>query len=350
MASHDGKPTLLSLARQLGVSRQTVSNVLNAPDVVHPTTRQRVLDAIDESGYRPSAAGRALRTRRSMNVAYRLYPAVDGINGAVMDRFLHNLVIQARHHGYRVTLFDSPDYSDEVEALVEQHRAGLIDACVLTDTHTHDQRPGRLRTAGVPTVVFGRPWGDLDAPHAWLDIDGSAGCAAAVRHLRGGGHRRIGFLGWPEGSGVGDDRCAGWLRAMADLNVSGLRASSEDGVQTGASAAGQLLDAGATAVVCTSDSLALGAASRWRAAGLRTDAVIGFDDTPVAAALGISSVAQPVERAAAALVDLMLAELRGDPHAERRQLLPAELVIRPTADHPHQSVHPIVQRPQGGTP
>ena len=128
MASHDGKPTLLSLARQLGVSRQTVSNVLNAPDVVHPTTRQRVLDAIDESGYRPSAAGRALRTRRSMNVAYRLYPAVDGINGAVMDRFLHNLVIQARQHGYRVTLFDSPDYSDEVEALVEQHRAGLIDA------------------------------------------------------------------------------------------------------------------------------------------------------------------------------------------------------------------------------
>ena len=191
MASHDGKPTLLSLARQLGVSRQTVSNVLNAPDVVHPTTRQRVLDAIDESGYRPSAAGRALRTRRSMNVAYRLYPAVDGINGAVMDRFLHNLVIQARQHGYRVTLFDSPDYSDEVEALVEQHRAGLIDACVLTDTHTHDQRPGRLRTAGVPTVVFGRPWGDLDAPHAWLDIDGSAGCAAAVRHLRAG-HGRPG--------------------------------------------------------------------------------------------------------------------------------------------------------------
>ena len=329
--SETSKPTLVSLARELGVSRQTVSNALNAPDVVRPDTRERVLAAIRESGYRPSAAGRALRTRRSMNVAFRLYPAaVDGMNGAVMDRFLHNLVVEAQRHGYRVVLFDSDNYSDEVHALHEQHQAGVIDACVLINSHSGDVRPARLRELGLPTVVFGRPWADLSASHAWLDIDGSAGCAEAVRHLREAGHTRIGFLGWPEGSGAGDDRYSGWLRGMAGLDVARLRVAADDGVQHGAAAAEDLLARGATAIVCASDSLALGAASHWRAVGMPSGSVIGFDDTPVAVALGMSSVAQPVERAAVALIALTLAELHGRP-AERHQLLPSRLVVRTPA-------------------
>ena len=322
------KPTLVSLARELGVSRQTVSNALNAPHVVAPETRERVLAAITASGYRPSAVGRALRTRRSMNLAYRLYPAVDGINGAVMDRFLHHLVVQAQRHGYRVTLFDTPSYPAEIDALVEQHQAGLIDACVLTDTHSGDPRPRRLTRAGLPVVAFGRPWGDLESPHAWLDIDGGAGCEEAVAHLRAQGHTRIGFLGWPEGSGAGDDRCSGWARGMTGLDVAGLRVHAEDGVRQGVEATAALLTAGATAVVCVSDSLALGAASRFRSAGRSAADVIGFDDTPVAAALGLSSIAQPVEQAAATLITMTLAVLRGERLSAPHSLLPAHLVLR----------------------
>lgn len=328
MAGTVSKPTLVSLARQLGVSRQTVSNALNTPEVVKPETRERVLAAVRESGYRPSAMGRALRTRRSMNLAYRLYPATDGVNGAVMDRFLHNLVAQAQLRGYRVTLFDSASYDQEVEDLVEQHRAGLIDACVLTDGHVGDLRPRRLLEAKLPTVVFGRPWSDPGSPQPWLDIDGSVGCEAAVAHLRARGHTRIGFLGWPEGSGVGDDRCAGWRRGMAGLDLHGLRAATEDNVQQGAEATDQLLAAGATAIVCTSDSLALAAVSRLFSDGRPTGDVIGFDDTPVAGALGISSVAQPVEQAAATLVAMTVAQLHGRPLPDRQVLLPSRLVIR----------------------
>lgn len=321
-------PTLVSLARELGVSRQTVSNALNAPELVKPETRERVLAAIRESGYRPSALGRALRTRRSMNLAFRMYPAVDGINGAVLDRFLHNLVVAAQRHDYRVTLFDTDSFEAEIGALGEQHRAGLIDACVLINTHAGDPRPRRLMAAGIPTVAFGRPWSDPDSPHAWLDIDGGVGCESAVRHLRAAGHTRIGFLGWPEGSGVGDDRHAGWLRGMSGLAVDDLRAAAPDGVHEGAQAAERLLAAGATAIVCTSDSLAMGAASRLRAAGGDPAAVVGFDDTPVAAALGMSSISQPVEQAAGTLVDLALGELHGPPATERRVLLPSTLVLR----------------------
>lgn len=328
MTGRTTRPTLVSLARDLGVSRQTVSNALNSPEVLKPETRDRVLAAIRSSGYRPSAVGRALRTSRSMNLGLRLHPAVDGVNGAVMDRFLHNLVVQAQHHGYRLTLFASDSYDAEAHDLIEQHRAGIIDACILTDTHVRDTRPDRLARAGLPLVAFGRPWGRPPASHAWLDIDGAVGCESAVQWLRERGHTRIGFLGWPPGSGVGDDRRSGWRRGMADLEVTGLEVGTEDGARQGSEAAGRLLEQGATAIVCTSDSLALGALARLRSEGRGAMPVIGFDDTPVAAAIGLSSIAQPVEEAAEILIGMALAELSGTPAESRQRLLPARLVVR----------------------
>ena len=98
------RPTLASLASELGVSRQTISNVLNAPHKVKPATRERIQAAIAAAGYRPSAAARQLRTQRSMNLGMRLFPATDGINGAVLDRFLHALTEAAQSAGYRLPL------------------------------------------------------------------------------------------------------------------------------------------------------------------------------------------------------------------------------------------------------
>lgn len=322
------KPTLVSLARDLGVSRQTVSNALNAPQMLKSETRERVLAAIRASGYRPSVVGRALRTQRSMNLGFRLFPAVDGINGQVMDRFLHNLTLQAQQHGYRLTLFASDSYADEVEALIEQHRGGVIDGCVLTNTHDEDLRPHLLSAAGVPTVAFGRPWGESDAKHAWLDIDGASGCRAAVRHLRDAGHTKIGFLGWPLGPGVGDDRRDGWLQGMAGLATDGLQVEVEDGARHGSQGADELLANGATAIVCASDSLALGALTSLSRQGHAALPVFGFDDTPIAAAIGLSSIAQPVEEAAERLISMALAELRGGEPGQRQVLLAPRLVIR----------------------
>ena len=327
------RPTLLSLAGELGVSRQTISNVINNPEVVRPETRDRVLEAIASSGYRPSAAGRALRTQRSMSIALRLYPAVDGINGAVMDRFVHSLAVAAQHQGYRISLFAADTAGGEVELIDALHRAASIDVAVLTDTLTGDARPAGLIAAGVPFVAFGRPWGEPETSHCWLDIDGSAGTEAAVRSLRAGGHTRIGFLGWPAGSGVGDDRRAGWSRAVSDLPESaGLDLGIVDGAQPGAEAAAELLGRGATALVCASDSLALGALPACR--GLRADGrlpLIGFDDTPVARALGLSSVHQPVETAAERLIGMVADLLDGRTPAQPQQLLIPELVLRDLA-------------------
>ncbi|WP_394248278.1 LacI family DNA-binding transcriptional regulator [Arthrobacter pityocampae] len=339
------KTTLVSLADSLGVSRQTISNVINAPHRVKPETRARVEAAISASGYRPSAAARQLRTRRSMNLGLRLMPVHDGINGSILDRFLHALTETAQRDGYRLTLFCADSDADEIHQYEELLQVSDIDGFVLTGTHHGDQRTAWLLDHDVPFAAFGRPWNDAEDPrrsrHAWVDVDGGAGTAEATAAFLDDGHESIGFLGWPAGSGAGDDRRAGWQRILAAAGVAPgriqeLTASIDDGVQTGAVAARHLIAAGATAIVCVSDSLALGAAMELRRAfpGVPA-AVTGFDDTPVAAAVGLSSVAQPIEAAARHAVAVLTHQLAetttggaGVPAPEQHLLLPATLVRR----------------------
>lgn len=329
-ASLPQRPTLVTLARQIGVSRQTVSNVINAPHLVKPSTRERVLKAVIESGYRPSVAARTLRTNRSMMLGLRLFPINNGITRAVMDRFLHQLATIAHAHGYRLTLFTAADDNEELDQLLELAQRGAIDGCVLTDTSATDRRPEVLSAEGIQFVSFGRPWGQPGATHPWVDVDGGAGTAKATAYLRSLGHERIGFLGWPAGSGVGDDRHSGWLRTLSppgrtDADVLTVRV--EDGTHSGAQGMHRLLEAGATAIVCTSDTLALGAASAALKVGIALP-VIGFDDTPTAAALGMSSVAQPLEEAAVAILEALVAILTDRAVEPRTTLLEPDLVLR----------------------
>lgn len=339
----NAKPTLVSLARELGVSRQTISNVINAPHRVKPTTRERVRRAIEESGYRPSVAGRQLRTRHSRNLAMRLYPASDGINGSILDRFLHALTEAAQRHGYRLTLFTASDDEGEVAAIDELLATADIDGFVLTSTHHGDARTAWLLAQSVPFVCFGRPWSDevdpFDAPHPWVDVDGGAGTAEATSLLLERGHRRIGFLGWSAGSGVGDDRRRGWARAMekadASADLDRLSLGLDDTIASGARGARELFDRGATALICASDSLAIGALAAWRETSVTGQhgglPLVGFDDTPVAAAIGLPSVGQPIEQAAAHAIAILLHRLAGgstDPAPADHMLLPSALVHR----------------------
>ncbi|MGO4804687.1 LacI family DNA-binding transcriptional regulator [Arthrobacter sp. 2MCAF15] len=334
------RPTLASLAEELGLSRQTVSNAINAPERVKPDTLRRVNELISASGYRPNAAARQLRTRRSRNLGFRLMPTGDGINGAILDRFLHALTENLQDHGYRVTLFAARNDEAEMQSYEELLETSDLDGFVLTGTHHGDARTDWLMARDIPFVTFGRPWtgsgNDEDCAHSWVDVDGQAGTAEATTYLLGRGHQRIGFLGWPAGSGVGDDRRAGWASslgtALPPSDLEALAIGVDDGARQGAEGARQLLERGATAVVCASDSLALGASEQLRAAAPGTPpAVIGFDDTPVASALGLSSVAQPVEAAAVAIVDILRHVLDGAPEQPvpvTHRLLKPRLVLR----------------------
>jgi DNA-binding LacI/PurR family transcriptional regulator len=349
------RPTLQSIAERASVSRQTVSNVLNSPHLVHPDTIARVRAVIDEVGYRPHRPARQLRTRRSHVVGLRIRPSGDEMAGAVMDRFLHAITDHAQALDYRIMIFTASDDVGEILQYDELLDTVEIDAFVLTDTHHDDARTRWLAERGVPFVTFGRPWDQQTSDaslsdHAWVDVDGSAGTRAAVEHLRSLGHRRIGFIGWPEGSDAGDDRRRGWQAAMAPLHLAtdeldALRVGVVDTVANGAQATADLLGTVApTALVCASDTLALGALAATRSGPNPTTpstcAVVGFDDTPVAQAIGLSSVAQPLHEAAGWAVRLLLEQLTassdGEPSAVPGQhvLLVPELVVRTSSTVP----------------
>ena len=321
------KVTIATVARHANVSRQTVSNVLNTPDLVRASTRDRVRAVIQELGYRTNLAARQMRTGRSRLIAVRIDPARNGIEMAVLDRFLHGLTEASAPAGYRIMLYTADDDRAEIATYEELLASYTLDAFVLTHTHHGDGRTDWLARAGVPFTTFGRPWGATDA-HPWVDVDGAAGTAAATRHLIAAGHERIGFLGWPRGSGVGDDRHHGWATAMRDagLDTARLARHTLDGVAEGERHAAGLLRTRRppTAFVCASDPLALGVRR------LGDLDVIGFDDSATAQAAGLSSVRQPLGEAAAECIRQLAAQLDagGLTGPPRHVLLAPSLVIR----------------------
>jgi DNA-binding LacI/PurR family transcriptional regulator len=334
-ASHGSRATIESVATHAGVSRQTVSNALNAPERLRPETLQRVLGSIDALGYRPHQAARSLRTSASRVLGFRLQ--LDTGTGGVHDRFLHALCAAARDRRYDVLTFAVRSDDEEIATYDELMRRNSVDGFVLVGTHFVDPRTQWLISHGAEFVAFGRPWGQRRARHSWIDVDGAAGTAAAVEHLAGAGHRRIGFLGWPQGSGVGDDRLSGWAAAVTArrLPMRGLRALGEDGVASGSALARRLLESvnPPTALVCVSDSMALGALQYLDDHGIKAGrdvAVVGFDDSPVAELVRpkLTSIRQPLEAVAEKVVDVLLEHLSGVRTKPMHALLEPALVVR----------------------
>jgi DNA-binding LacI/PurR family transcriptional regulator len=322
------QPTVEDVAKVAGVSRQTVSNVLNAPERVRPQTRERVEAAIAQLGYRPNRLAQSLRASTSRMIGYRIEPVYPEAVGSIHDRFLHALAEAGRAEDHHLLLFTADDPAGEVAGALALHRAGAIDGVVLYGLHAGDPRPPALLGHGVPFAAFGRT--GHDGGHPWVDVDNAAGTAAATRHLVESGHRRIAFVGYPRGTGVGDYRADGW---RSTLDAAGLAPGPDlrgtDSLATGARLGAELLDLAdpPTAAVAATDTLAAGLLRAARDRGARL-AVVGFDDTPAAAALDLSSVRQPIEAVGQAMIRALL----NTPPADR--LLPPELIVRGSSPPP----------------
>ena len=327
-------PTVEDVARVAGVSRQTVSNVINTPTIVKESTRTRVQAAITELGYRPHASARRLRTQKSSTIGIRMEGYKDGVSGAVLDRFLHSLTEEADARDMRILLYTATTPENEIEQFARLRDGADVDALVLTSTFHNDPRTEWLLANRMPFVTFGRPWGidDMNDPsHLWVDIDGVAGMRDAAMHLRNEGARRIGFIGWPSPSGTGDERRRGWLEGsgLTETEAAELSIATTNDVAEGTRAARELLSRPnpPDAILCASDSLALGA----RLADHDVP-VVGYDNTPVAAALGLSSVDQPLAEAAASALELLFgttgSDIRTLNEEPKHRLLAPRLVVR----------------------
>jgi DNA-binding LacI/PurR family transcriptional regulator len=324
--------TISDVAAAAGVSRQTVSNVLKAPERVAPETATRVRRAIDELGYRPNRAAQNLRQRASRCIGLKM-ASPSGVSD-LFDRFLHALTEAAGAAGYHVLLFSAA--GDELVTSEDLIRSGTVDGLVLADVKVDDPRLPWFARRGIPFVCFGRPRGQDQGQYWWADVDGAYGVARAVDHLVERGHRRIAYLGWPAGNGFGDDRRAGWAEAMHrhGREVDHLAGTSAEDVMAAASAARQLLSRPAppTAFACGSDTFAIGArlAGGADADGRPCVDVVGFDDSPAAMLMSppMSSVRQPLDEVARHVVGLLLDRLQCAEVPSKGVISRPDLVIR----------------------
>ncbi|WP_235504617.1 LacI family DNA-binding transcriptional regulator [Nostocoides sp. Soil756] len=287
MGSPTAAPTMAHVARRAGVSHQTVSRVLNDADAVRPETRERVLRAISELGYRRNSAARALVTRRS------------GLIGVIVDELrlygpastVSSIAQAAREAGYGMTLDLLWDVTGpSVSAALEHHLSQSVEAIVLVAAHGETPDPAVLRDLDVPLIALD---GFLGAGTPTAGVDQRAGGAMATRHLLDLGHRRIGHITGPEDWPQSQARQAGYREAMEQAGVRpGPVVTGDWSPRSGHAGSLQVLDQdpSTTAIFVANDQMAMGALRALAEAGKRVPedvSVVGFDDIPEA------SFAQP---------------------------------------------------------
>ena len=327
--------TIEEVAATAGVSRSTVSRVVNGSSAVSPAALAAVQRAIAELNYVPNRAARSLASRATMAIALVVPEDTTRFFG---DPFFAAIVsgINARlgRSDYVLNLLiASDDPGDKTTAYV---RSGAVDGAIVVSHHTSDTFIDRI-AAAVPVVYGGKPLRARENDY-YVDVDNLAGGRAATEYLIGTGHRRIGTITGPLTMHAGVDRLAGYRAALAAAGLP--EGPVEDGDFTADAAAAamqRILDSGAEfdALFIASDLMARGALSVLARAGVRVPedvAIIGFDDSPVATSVRppLTTMRQPSHAQGQEMADMLLSLLAGGAPAHV-SILDTELVVRASA-------------------
>jgi len=329
--------TLEEIGRLAGVSRSTVSRVVNDHPSVRDQVRERVWQVIHETGYQPHAAARSLVTRRTGIVGVIIPEAVTTL---LTDPFFAYLLYgitktcNSERYYLLLSLLNDPVGPEEMYRRVV--RSGHLDGVIVASTNIDDPLFAKLLRDGMPFVSVGR---HPDERVNYVDVDNIGGARMAVEHLIRLGHTRIATITGPLRMAPGEDRLAGYRQALEAHQLAVDEQLIVEGDYTegsGSMGMQRLLSASPTAVFAASDAMAIGALKALREAGLRVPedvALVSFDDLPVAAAVdpALTTVRQPMERLGSMAADLLLNLLENPPDVPapaHRIILPAKLIVR----------------------
>ncbi|MFI5822183.1 LacI family DNA-binding transcriptional regulator [Streptomyces rishiriensis] len=336
------RPTLEAVAARAGVSRATVSRVVNGGDGVREPLVERVRQAVDELGYVPNQAARSLVTRRHDAVAVIIAePETRVFADPFFALQLRGISKELTAHDNQLVLLLTEGRDDH--ARVARYLAGgHVDGALVFSLHLDDPLPGLIQGAGVPTVFGGRPgWSDGTPDVVYVDSDNRGGAREAVRHLAGLGRTRIAHISGPLDQTSAADRLDGYRQVVGDTGPL-LVVESDFTPGGGERAMRELLDRcpDVDAVFAANDLTASGVLRVLRERGRRVPedvAVVGFDDMlPVAEQTDppLTTVRQDIEEMGRIMARLLLRRLdrRGDDgEPGGGVVLPTTLVRRASA-------------------
>ena len=327
-------PTIIDVAREAGVSAQTVSRVANGMDIVRPATREKVLAAMDRLGYRPNSAGRALKTGRFSTLGVIMSELFSYGNTKTLEAF----ATAAARAGYTLELtplwtIAQAGLAGAFSRIADQAVDGLI--VVLEEQELAES--DLVRVAKIPTVVVTA--GRSDRYQA-IDSDQAQGARLATEHLLSLGHETVWHIRGPESSHGARERARSWADTLRAHGRVVPPVMPGDWSTASGYAAGQRLatDPTVTAVFAANDGMALGAMRAFHEAGRAVPgsiSVVGFDDMELAADFQppLTSVHQYFDRVAEAAVGMLVdrIEHHRDTVAEP---VPTELIVRASTARP----------------
>ncbi|MFF1879607.1 LacI family DNA-binding transcriptional regulator [Leifsonia sp. NPDC058230] len=327
------RPTIREVAALAGVSRGTVSRVLNGGRWVSEEAESAVRDAITSTGYKPNPHARSLATNKSNSVAFLLTEPTDTLfDDPVFSVLVRGAAQALARRGQSLVVLVAGTAAEQARA-ADYITSGHVDGVLLAySSHSGSQLVTELVGAGVPIVAFGPPVGASRSLGS-VASDDFNGARRMVEHLRDRGRSRIAFISGPDNTPGGVGRLAGYQAVLGDEFDANLVDRGDWSPRSGAAAMQRLL--GRTpdldAVFAANDQMAAGALSVLTAAGYRvpTDvAVAGFDDTNIASTSspGLTTMRQPFDQICAEGVRLLLDLVAGGVPATIT--LPAELVVR----------------------
>ncbi|MFF4243123.1 LacI family DNA-binding transcriptional regulator [Streptomyces sp. NPDC001822] len=348
-------PTLEDVAKAAGVSRATVSRVINGVRNVDPAIQEAVRQAVSVTGYAPNRAARSLVTRRTDAIALVVsgagadpddgdgtVPAPEGSFTAQVfadpffGRVVTGVVNYLRPRGMHPVLMFA-ESSRAREEVVSYLRQGSADGALIVSTHAQDPLPGLIADAGLSAVLYARP--ALPVGMSYVDLAHREGARLATEHLLARGCRRIAAISGPLNVLAAQERLAGFRDTMERHGHASAPAVEGQFTQESGEAAMTRLLAehpDVDGVFAGNDLMATGACHVLREHGRRVPddvAVIGFDDSSAAAACRppLTTVRQPVEDMAAEMTGLLLDRLAAPDRPVTSVVFEPVLVVRDSA-------------------
>ena len=323
--------TSLQVAQRAGVSQSAVSRVFTLGASASQETRDKVLRAADELGYRPNVLARAMITGKSRIIGLVVAYLENQFYPLVVERL--SVALQAK--GYHVLVFMAGSDASDVQGVMTEILDYQVDGIVLASVSMSSDLAARCDDAGIPVVLFNRD--QDDARLCSVTTDNRLGATEIAAHFAASGHKRIGYIAGFEGATTQRDRELGFREGLA---AAGLRLTHREvgGFEYGQARAAALemfagRDRPDAAFVCN-DHMAFAVMDVLRTKlGLRIPddiAIAGFDDVPIAAwpAYDLTSYRQPINRMVAQTVETLLTRIADPAVPAHKVRLAGELILR----------------------